>query len=81
MRKRDFARMAKFNAKKQKEHLTGMQEKIHKDGSDILDYRVERAITSSAPKDDTVLPVEPKDDAAFKVVNHAHQRRPNKKWS
>lgn len=81
MRKRDFARMARYNAEKQKEHIDEMQGKIHKDGGEILDYRVDKAITSTAPKDDAVMTTEPKDDAAYRVVNHAHQRRPDKKWS
>lgn len=43
--------------------------------------RTEKAITSPSvprdyePKDDT-----PKDDIMNRVVNHAHQRNPNKKW-
>lgn len=81
MRRRDFARMARFNAKKQQNHLSEMQEKIYKDGGEILDYRVDKAMASTAPKDDAVMAAEPKDDASYRVVNHAHQRRPDKKWS
>jgi len=80
MRKRDFARMARFNALKQKEHMDERREKIYREGESILDYRVEKAMESVAPKDDVVMISEPKADAIHKVVNHAHQRSANKKW-
>lgn len=81
MNKRNAARMARYNAQKQAEHLIEMKEKIHKDGRGIIEYKVDKAMKSTAPRDDLIPPAEPKDDAAFRVVNHAHQRDPKKKWS
>lgn len=43
-------------------------------------YKAEKATSLPTPRDDMVLKSEPKDDVMFKVVNHAHQRDPKKKW-
>lgn len=43
-------------------------------------YKVEKAVTIQTPRDDFVMPAEKKDDALHHIVNHAHQRRPDKKW-
>lgn len=48
---------------------------------DITALRAEKAMALPAPKEDLVMPTELKEDAIYKVVNHAHQRRPDKKWS
>jgi len=41
---------------------------------------VAKAILSPSPPKDTSPPAEKKDDAMNHKVNHAHQRRPGKKW-
>lgn len=42
---------------------------------------VAKAILSPTPPKDTSPPTEKKGDAMNYKVNHAHQRRPDKKWS
>lgn len=42
---------------------------------------VAKAILSPTPPKDTSPPKEKQDDAMNHKVNHAHQRRPDKKWS
>lgn len=42
---------------------------------------VAKAILSPPPPKDTSPPAEKKDDAMNHKVNHAHQRRSDKKWS
>lgn len=50
-------------------------------GLDGASDGVSKAILSPPPPKDTSPPAEKKDDAMNHKVNHAHQRRPDKKWS
>lgn len=80
MGNRNSRRMAKFNARKQMEHLEEVNKKIHSDNTSIAEFRVNKALTAVTPKDDVVMKQEPHSDAIYKVVNHAHRRDPKKKW-
>lgn len=50
-------------------------------GLDGVSDGVVKAILSPPPPKDTSPAAEKKDDAMNHKVNHAHQRRPDKKWS
>lgn len=42
--------------------------------------RVEKATATPFPRDSGKEPEEPHEDVMHRVVNHAHQRNPKKKW-
>ncbi|RAW92453.1 transcriptional regulator [Photorhabdus sp. S8-52] len=46
-----------------------------------MEKKLVKIITSpSLPRDHEKEEIAPKDDVMFRVVNHAHQRNPKKKW-
>ncbi|WP_240000904.1 MULTISPECIES: transcriptional regulator [unclassified Photorhabdus] len=54
----------------------GIPEHIH-----FMEKKLVKIITSpSLPRDHEKEEIAPKDDVMFRVVNHAHQRNPKKKW-
>lgn len=65
---------------KELERLQDEQRKME-EGIDGVSDTVAKAILSPPPPKDISPPHEKKDDAMNYKVNHAHQRRPDKKWS
>lgn len=43
--------------------------------------KVDKAVSIPFPRDSEEVEEIPHEDVMHRVVNHAHQRRPNKKWS
>ncbi len=55
----------------------GPEYKINEDPMD----KVEKALATPFPRDVEKIEDEKYEDVMHRVVNHAHQRNPNKKWS
>lgn len=61
------------------ERMEAHREAIEEAGG-IIGFKAEKALSMPAIKDDLVMTLEKKDDALNRVVNHAHQRNPRKRW-
>lgn len=71
-RKRKEEALAKLEERRKESELSDMS---------FIERKSALAASLAPPKDDVVMVLESKADAIHKVVNHAHQRPANKKWS